>query len=257
METVVYTKEGKKSRDIALPARVFGAKKNADLVHQVVVSQTSSAREPIAHTKTRGDVRGGGKKPWQQKGTGRARHGSTRSPIWVGGGVSHGPRNDKNYLRKINRKMKSAALASVLSQKVKANEIIFVEDFALAGKTKDGMAVMRALSKGASAEALTKKVKNAAYVLFSVKNPMTERALRNIGNISVGEVRNLDVVSALSCKYIVMVNPEKSFEILLSKFGGEKVSEGEKAEISAEAKPKSAKRVVKKAPSKKTKAKTK
>ncbi len=243
METTVYTKEGKKSRDIAMPARVFGAKKNADLVHQVVVSQTSSAREPIAHTKTRGEVRGGGKKPWQQKGTGRARHGSTRSPIWVGGGVAHGPRNDKNYLRKVNRKMKAAALASVLSQKFKANEIILVEDFALAGKTKDGMAVIKALSKGADASALVGKPKNAGYVLFAVKNPMNERALRNVGNLSIGEVRNLDVVSALSCKYIVIVNPEESFKILSAKFGGEKAT----SEATAEKKEKKAK----KAPAKK------
>jgi len=255
METTVYTKEGKKSREIALPARVFGAKKNADLVHQVVVSQTSSAREPIAHVKTRGEVRGGGKKPWQQKGTGRARHGSSRSPIWVGGGVTHGPRNDKNYLRKTNRKMKAAALASVLSQKAKAHEIILVEDFALAGKTKDGMAIIRALSKGAEATALVHKTKNAAYVLFSVKNPMTERALRNIGNISIGEVRNLDVVSALSCKYIILVNPEKSFEILLSKFGESKATETVAEGEPVAKKEKKVKKVVKKATPKKAKAK--
>ncbi len=219
METTVYTKEGKESRKVSLPERLFGARKNADLVHQVVVSQTSSARENIAHTKTRGDVRGGGKKPWKQKGTGRARHGSTRSPIWVGGGVSHGPRNDKNYDRKINRKMKSAALASVLSQKAKANEVVFVENFALAGKTRDGMAVMRALAKGASMPSLTGKKENAGYILFATKNNLTERALSNIGNISIGETRNLDVVSALKYKYIVMVDPEKSFEILNAKFG--------------------------------------
>ncbi len=219
MQATVYTKEGKKSRDIALPARLFDAKKRADLVHQVVVSQTSSAREPLAHTKTRGEVRGGGKKPWRQKGTGRARHGSIRSPIWVGGGVSHGPRKDKNYERKINRKAKAAALASILSDKARDKEIILVEDFALAGKTRDGVAIVKALAKGAEASALTEKKKNAAYLLFAVKNPMTERALRNIGNISLGEVRNLDVVSALKYKFLVLVNPEKSFGVLSAKVG--------------------------------------
>ncbi len=245
MEAKVYNQNGKESGKVSLSEVVFGQKWNADLVHQVVTSMTSSARTPVAHTKNRGDVRGGGKKPWQQKGTGRARHGSTRSPIWVGGGVAHGPRNDKNYDRKINRKMKAAALASVLSQKLKANEIILVEDFALAGKTKDGMAVIRAISKGASASALVGKPKNAGYVLFAVKNPMNERALRNIGNLSIGEVRNLDVVSALSCKYIVIVNPEESFKILLAKFGGEKATSEATAEKKVKKAP--AKKVVKKA----------
>ncbi len=249
MELTVYTKEGKKSREIALPAKVFGARQNKDLVHQVVVSQTSSARSPIAHTKTRGDVRGGGKKPWQQKGTGRARHGSTRSPIWVGGGVSHGPRNDKNFDRKINKKMKVAALASVLSMKARDNELLLIEDFVLAGKTKDGVAIIKALAKGSGAKSLSEKRKNAGYILFAVKNPITERALRNIGNITIGEVRNLDVVSALSYKYIVLVNPEKSFEILESKFG----NTTEKTITEDAQKP--AKKVAKKSPAKKTKAK--
>ncbi len=254
METSVYTKEGKEARKIAMPVKLFGARKNADLVHQVVVSQTSSARSNIAHTKTRGDVSGGGKKPWQQKGTGRARHGSTRSPIWVGGGVAHGPRNDKNYFRKVNKKMKVAALVNVLSQKVKANEIILVENFALAGKTRDGMAVIKALSKGTKMTGLVGKKENAGYILFAVKNPLTERALRNIGNISVGETRNLDIVSALKYKYIVFVDPEKSFEILNAKFGESKVVETTEKELKPRPKPK-AKKAVKKAIKKSAKAK--
>src|SRR4029078_6219347 len=97
----------------------FGLPWNADLVHQVISSLKTDARKPVAHTKTRGSVRGGGKKPWQQKGTGRARHGSIRSPLWVGGGVAHGPRNDKNFDRKVNKKMKAKALYTILSKKFK------------------------------------------------------------------------------------------------------------------------------------------
>ncbi|HMV43648.1 MAG TPA: 50S ribosomal protein L4, partial [Leptospiraceae bacterium] len=85
---------------------VFGVKWSNDVVHEVVRLMNSNSRDPIAHTKTRGEVSGTGKKPWKQKGTGRARHGSRRSPIWVGGGIAHGPRNDKNFERKINKKMK-------------------------------------------------------------------------------------------------------------------------------------------------------
>ena len=106
METKIYNQKGKPAGKIALPEAVFGVPWNADLVHQVVNSLRSKARTPVAHTKNRGEVRGGGKKPWQQKGIGKARHGSIRSPIWVGGGVTHGPRNDKNYDRKVNKKAK-------------------------------------------------------------------------------------------------------------------------------------------------------
>ena len=110
MEQKVYNQKGEEAGKIKLPESIFGVPWNADLVHQVVVAMTSSMRHSIANTKTRGEVSGGGKKPWQQKGTGRARHGSTRSPIWVGGGIAHGPRKEKNYDRKINKKARAKAL---------------------------------------------------------------------------------------------------------------------------------------------------
>ena len=105
MKTEIYNKEGQSSGTINLDDQLFDLKWNADLVHQVVRSMESNARQSNADTKGRGDVRGGGKKPWRQKGTGRARHGSSRSPIWVGGGVAHGPTSEKNYDKKINKKM--------------------------------------------------------------------------------------------------------------------------------------------------------
>ncbi len=117
MESKIYNTSGKSVGNIKLPEGIFGLKWNADLVHEVVRLMNSNSRTAIAHTKTRGEVRGGGKKPWKQKGTGRARHGSSRSPIWVGGGVTHGPRNDKNFDRKINKKAKTKALFTILSRK--------------------------------------------------------------------------------------------------------------------------------------------
>src|SRR3990167_1999081 len=128
MESVVYNIEGKKAGTITLPDSIFGVRWNADLVKQVADSLMSTKRKPVAHTKNRGEVRGGGKKPWQQKGTGRARHGSTRSPIWIGGGVSGGPRNEKNFDKKINKKMKAKALYTILSAKLKNGEVLFVDD---------------------------------------------------------------------------------------------------------------------------------
>lgn len=137
MQTDLYNLQNEKVGTIDLPEAVFGVRWNAALVKQVIEAQLANRRQPWAHTKTRGEIRGGGKKPWRQKGTGRARHGSTRSPLWVGGGVSHGPRNDRDYSQKINKKMKSAALFAVLSRKTKDGEVKVFENLALsAPKTK-------------------------------------------------------------------------------------------------------------------------
>ena len=131
MEAAVYNLKNEKVGTMDLPDNVFGAKWNAILVKQVLDAQQANARSPWAHTKDRSEVRGGGRKPWRQKGTGRARHGSTRSPIWVGGGKSHGPRNEKDYSEKVNKKMKQAAVFSVLSRKMKDGEVKIFEDFAI------------------------------------------------------------------------------------------------------------------------------
>ena len=138
MKATIYTTEGKEKSNVELPESIFGLKWNADLVHQVVVSMETNAREAIAKTKGRSEVRGGGKKPWKQKGTGRARHGSRRSPIWVGGGVSHGTTNEKNFDRKVNKKKKSKALFTILTKKFKDAEIIFVDQIKFKeAKTKE------------------------------------------------------------------------------------------------------------------------
>ena len=137
METAVYNLKNEKVGTMDLSDGIFGAKWNAILVKQVLDAQKANARSPWAHAKDRSEVRGGGRKPWRQKGTGRARHGSTRSPIWVGGGKSHGPRNEKDYSEKVNKKMKRGAIFSVLSKKMKDGEVKIFEDFSIeAPKTK-------------------------------------------------------------------------------------------------------------------------
>src|SRR5579863_482461 len=142
MKVAVYTKEGKEAGDMNLPKEIFEVPMNADLVHQVLISQNANARQVSAHTKTRGEVRGGGRKPWRQKGTGRARHGSTRSPIWKGGGVSGGPRNDAVYAKTIPTKMRRKALFMVLSEKAKKNLLVVLDAYSTEKpKTKD-MAMM-------------------------------------------------------------------------------------------------------------------
>src|SRR3989338_7273411 len=106
MKYQVYNQEGEKVKEMDLNPAVFEVAMNNDLVHQAVVAQAANKRKPLAHTKDKGEVRGGGKKPWKQKGTGRARHGSSRSPLWIGGGVTFGPTNERNFSKKINKKMK-------------------------------------------------------------------------------------------------------------------------------------------------------
>ena len=218
METQVYSQNGKEAGKITLPESVFGVPWNADLVHQVVTSMMTNSREAIAHTKTRGEVRGGGKKPWQQKGLGRARHGSIRSPIWVGGGITHGPRNDKNFDRKVNKKMKAKALYAILSKKFKDGEVLFVEDFSLASpKAKDARAILSSLSQIKGYEKLSGKRKNAAFIGLSKKTDAVEKSFRNFGNLLVTELRNLNPVTALSYKYMVIANPKESLKSIENK----------------------------------------
>jgi large subunit ribosomal protein L4 len=137
MQADVFNLKNEKVGTVELPDKVFGARWNETLVKQVLEAQLANRRSPWAHTKGRGDVRGGGKKPWAQKGSGRARQGSTRSPIWVGGGKSHGPSNERDYSQKVNKKMKRTALFSVLSRKAKDGEVRVFESLAVdAPKTK-------------------------------------------------------------------------------------------------------------------------
>lgn len=217
MELKVYNQSGKESKAVKLPESVFGVKWNADLVHQVVTSLLSSKRSGNAHAKTRGEVRGGGKKPWQQKGTGRARHGSTRSPIWVGGGTTHGPRNDKNYFRKVNAKMLSKALACVLSKKVQDEEILFVDKIELTEK-KTALAsnVISSLSgiKGASR---LKGGVASSFMIIPGNDLGIKRSFRNLNRLIVGEARNFNVIDALNNKFLIIVDPEKSLKTIESR----------------------------------------
>ncbi|OHA18148.1 MAG: 50S ribosomal protein L4 [Candidatus Taylorbacteria bacterium RIFCSPHIGHO2_01_FULL_46_22b] len=209
MEATVYNTKGKETGKVTLPEKVFGAKWNGDLVHQVMVSMQANEREHVAHVKDRGQVAGGGKKPWQQKGTGRARHGSIRSPIWVGGGVAHGPNPNKVYARKVNQKMRVGALYAILSKKYKDGEMLFVDTMAVeSGKTKDAKVVINALAGVKGYEKLATKPVNAALIAVAKKDNKTGRSLRNFSNVLVEEVRNLNPMTALSYKYIVISDPE-------------------------------------------------
>src|SRR3989338_4037330 len=218
LESTIYTKDGKEAGTIALPANIFSVPWNDALMHQVVTTMQANARPTVAHTKNRGDVRGGGKKPWQQKGTGRARHGSISSPIWKGGGVTHGPLKDKVYAREIPKKMRTKALFVALSRKLKDGEILFVNSFGIdAPKTAVARKYLVTLSKVKGFELLAKKRKNSALIALAELTPATQKSFRNIGNIECMNTRNLNPVTVLKSKYLVIENPEASIAIIESR----------------------------------------
>lgn len=218
MEATIYNSSGKKSGSVTLPESVFGVAWNDALMHQVVTAMQSNARLRVAHTKQRGEVRGGGRKPWQQKGTGRARHGSIRSPIWRGGGVTHGPRNEKNYTRVIPRKMRSKALFMALSQKFGHGQILFVDSFGITEpKTAVAKKSLDALSKISGFEKISNKRKNAALIALSEPTEATQKSFRNVGNVACVPVRDLNPVSVLSSSYLVIENPEVGIATLRSR----------------------------------------
>jgi large subunit ribosomal protein L4 len=215
MEAKVYNKNGEEAGVISLPESIFGLKWNPDLVNQVVLSMESSKHGPWAHARDRAHVSGGGKKPWKQKGTGRARHGSIRSPIWVGGGVAHGPTNEKNYDRKINKQMKNKALFAVLSAKFRDGELLFVNDLGISSiKTKNAQDILNNFSKVKGYEKIAYKKGSRALVLLPKSDATIVKSFRNIGSAFVDEVRNINPVDALKYKYLTIVNPEESLKIL-------------------------------------------
>jgi large subunit ribosomal protein L4 len=220
MEAPIYNQSGKATGKIKLPENVFGVPWNADLVHEIVRLMNSNSRSAVANTKTRGEVRGGGKKPWRQKGTGRARHGSSRSPIWVGGGITHGPRSDKNFDRKINKKAKAKALYTIISRKFKEGEVLFLDTVNLgAPKAKEAKIILTSLSKIKGYEKLATKKVNTAIIAIDKKTDAVTKSFRNFGNVAVEEFRNINPVSVLNHTYLIISNPEESLKTLASKLG--------------------------------------
>jgi large subunit ribosomal protein L4 len=190
-----------------LPDSVFGLDFNPDLVHQVVVSQMANRRQVSAHTKDRGDVRGGGKKPWRQKGTGRARVGSNRSPIWRGGGITFGPTNERNFKKIIPLKMKRKALLIALSQKARDNQLIILDEIKIdKPKTKE-MATLIAEQK---------KEKGSLLIVIPEKDESIVRAGKNIANTAIMQAKDLNCLDVLKYKYIMMT--EKAIDVIEKTF---------------------------------------
>ena len=203
MKVATYDQQGKEIGQTLLPKEIFGLEVNQELIHQVAVSQASNRRQVSAHTKGRGQVSGGGKKPWRQKGTGRARHGSTRSPIWRHGGIAFGPTKDRDFKKKINRKMKKLAMLMVLSAKAKGNFLVVLETLKLEKiKTK---IIAQLLQK------LPCKNESALIVLPGMDKNLI-LASRNLKKAKPSQVKDLNALDLLSFKYLVM--PKESIKTL-------------------------------------------
>ncbi|MGI6329332.1 MAG: 50S ribosomal protein L4 [Bacilli bacterium] len=197
---------GEKIKEIDLTADIWGIEPNKVVLHEAVVLAKASLRQGTSKTKTRGEVQGGGRKPWRQKGTGRARHGSIRSPIWVGGGVVFGPQ-PRSYSKKMNKKERRLALKSALSLKVTDQELIVLDDFLIESpKTKRILEILKAL-----------KIEKSVLI---VTNDLKENLIlssRNLDYIKVIEPHEINVLDVMSYHYLLITEEslKKIEEVLL------------------------------------------
>jgi large subunit ribosomal protein L4 len=218
MATVkLYNQQADTTGEVTLSDKVFAVKLKGDLVHQAVITQQANERKVIANTLDRSEVRGGGKKPWKQKGTGRARSGSSRSPIWIGGGVTFGPLKDRNFTKKMNKKMKSAALCMALSDKLASNTLIVIDKIEMPEfKTKNFNAVVTALeTKVLQTE---KKTKRSMLIVLDQKQSMAFVSGRNLAGIEVINLENINIVDLLKYKNLVLTEESvKKLEVTYAK----------------------------------------
>jgi large subunit ribosomal protein L4 len=206
-EVKVYNWQGKDAGTMMVPDALFAVAVNPNVIHDVIVAQDANSRVILSHTKDRSQVSGGGKKPWKQKGTGRARHGSSRSPIWIGGGVTHGPLAERNFSQKVNKKTKRAALAMVLSDKLQDGAFVAVEDFGFPeGKTKFAAAMRKALP-GADGSAL---------VIVSKEDVAAKRAVRNLPRTTVIHAHSVNVRDA--AKYRTILASKSAIATMIQTF---------------------------------------
>jgi len=222
MKVSVYDINKKEVGNIELPKEIFEVELNMNLLHQVVVSQEANRRIAIADVKNRGEVSGGGKKPWRQKGTGRARVGSSRNTAWRHGGITFGPTSERNFSKKINDKMRVKALFMVLSQKIKDNELFVLnslKDGDKAVKTKD-------MSKAVNA---FRSANERIFFAIPENDQQIVRALRNLDRVTVQEARNLNAFDLLSSKHLLL--SKEAVSVIENTFLKKKTKKVEKKEV--------------------------
>ncbi len=234
MTTVsVVTPSGKGGADVELPGEIFGAKVNIPLMHQVVVAQEAAARQGTHATKTRGMVRGGGKKPYRQKGTGRARQGSLRAPQYAGGGIVHGP-VPRSYVQRTPKKMKAAALRGALSDRTSHGRLAVVSAFVEGDEpsTKEALAVLRT-AVGAGA-----RLERPVLVVVPADDELTRKSLRNAVQVRVLDSGQLNTYDVLASDHVVFT--QAALAEFVARTGGELVTVDKPAKPARSAKPKAA-----------------
>ncbi len=199
----IYNQNGEQAGELKLSDKVFALEINNDLVHQAMVAQTANERQVLAHTKTKSEVRGGGKKPWKQKGTGRARAGSSRSPLWIGGGVTFGPRKDRNFSKKINKKMKQKALMMVFSDRLKNNNLVVVDKIEMAEfKTKIFNDSLKKLEK--NFDGFDSKKRRSVLFVNDSKDVKTVNSGRNLSGVQIINLENINIVDLLKNRNLLI-----------------------------------------------------
>jgi len=235
MQTKIYNQKGKEVSEIDIREDIFGLEWNADLVSQVIYVQRMNQRAGTAHTKDRGEVAGSNQKPWQQKGLGRARHGSKRSPLWRHGGVTHGPTNQKNYKKDLPRTMKVQALLTLLSAKFKEGKILFLDSLSVEnGKTKEAEEIMTNLSKIQNFENLIFPKKNNVYLVNSKLSVKSKNAFRNLPYVSAHNVEDLNPSTLANVRYLILTDIVETMNYLASKIDKSEIKNEAKDEIGNE-----------------------
>jgi large subunit ribosomal protein L4 len=200
MKIKVYNQTAELVHELELSEKIFGVKSNPELLHQAVVTQMGNERQVLADTKDRSEVRGGGKKPWKQKGTGRARVGSSRSPIWKGGGVTFGPTSDRNFSKKINKKMKQKAIFMALSDKLANGTLVVLEDLKMEEfKTKKFNEVLTAVET----KILNTDRRNI-LVINDTKDEKVKYSARNLKGTEIINLENINIVELLKYKNLLL-----------------------------------------------------
>jgi large subunit ribosomal protein L4 len=198
----LYKIDGTQNGSLDLPDALFSVKVDPGLVHEAVVAQGANSRSVIAHTKTRGEVRGGGRKPWKQKGTGRARHGSRRSPIWSGGGITFGPRSNRNYSLKMNKKARQKALAMVLTDKLASERLVALESLSFDEvKTKVLVDVLKKLPVNGK----------KTLIVTTPENKSASLAAKNIPLVDTLPANALNVIDLLRFDYLLITKDAADF----------------------------------------------
>ena len=199
----VHSVEGEKIGEIKLNDDMFNANINKHIVHQIVKRYLAEKRRGTASTKGRSEVRGGGKKPWKQKGTGRARAGSSRSPLWIGGGVTFGPRKDRNFSKKINKKMKQKALMMVFSDRLKNNNLVVVDKIEMAEfKTKIFNDSLKKLEK--NFDGFDSKKRRSVLFVNDSKDVKTVNSGRNLSGVQIINLENINIVDLLKNRNLLI-----------------------------------------------------